>query len=124
MGRYVTPAAGPSGTAASVDKQTALNATKVTVKASPGTLISMFIQNSTAAVEFVQVFNALAANVTVGTTTPTYVIPVPVTAQGGVTNFAPHIPIDHSTGIVIAATDAATGGTFTGTALIVTTVFA
>lgn len=87
-----------------------VNATKATVGALPGTVTGWHIVNTTAAIAYVQVFNALAANVTVGTTTPDYVIPVPASG-GAVDILLQGRMIGHSIGCVIACTTTRTGST-------------
>ena len=89
-----------------VNSQTALSNTKAAVKASGGTLGGYMLYNPNAAVTYVQVFDAASANVTVGTTTPTYVIPLPP-ASGANIEFT--LGISHATAITVAATTTATG---------------
>jgi hypothetical protein len=78
----------------------AVAATKVTVTASQCLLHGLVVVNQTAAEAFLQIFDALAANVTVGTTVPDYVIPIP--ASGGVVIPLSSVGFEHLIGIVIA----------------------
>lgn len=78
-----------------------------TIKANSGHLNDMTIINTNATSCFVQLFDALAANVTVGTTTPNYVILVP--ANGGVIKDYPECGLKFKTGICYACTTTATG---------------
>ena len=57
--------------------------TKAAVKASAGQLYGYHILNTTAAIAYVQCFNVASASVTVGTTTPDFVLGLP--ANGGAT---------------------------------------
>jgi len=84
--------------------------TKQQVKGSTGSIAGWSVLNTTSAIAYVQVFNALAANVTLGSTTPDWVIPVPAngTTGAGTNGWLP-IAILHSTGITIACTTTRTG---------------
>jgi hypothetical protein len=65
----------------------AVTGTKAEVSAVPVDIGGYHILNNAAAISYVQVFYKLAADVTVGTTAPDFVIPLP--ASGGATiNFA------------------------------------
>jgi hypothetical protein len=110
----VTPTPGTTG-GWSVSSQTALTNTKTSVKASAGTLGGYMFYNPNSSVEYIQVWDVASGSVTVGTTAPTYVIPIPATSGANVefTN-----GINHGTAIVIAATTTATGSTAPGTALV------
>lgn len=90
----------------SVSSQTALSNTKTSVKGSAGNLGGYMLYNSNAAATYVQVFDATTANVTVGTTTPTYVVALPPAAAANV-EFT--LGIAHANAITIAATTTATG---------------
>jgi len=98
----------------SVNSQTGLTNTKVAVKASAGTFGGYMIYNPNASAVYIQVFDVASGSVTLGTTTPTYVITLPATAGANVefTN-----GINHATAITLAATTTATGSTAPGTAL-------
>lgn len=71
------------------------------VKATAGTLYGWFIFNAAASTRYVKIYNATAANVTVGTTTPLMTIPIPAGAGSNV-EFTNGIKFD--TAISIAAT--------------------
>jgi hypothetical protein len=98
----------------SPSSQTALSNTKTSVKASAGTLGGYMFYNPNSSVVYIQVFDVASGSVTVGSTTPTYVIPIPATSGANVefTN-----GINHATAIVIAATTTATNSTAPSTAL-------
>lgn len=98
----------------SVNSQTGLTNTKVAVKASAGTFGGYMVYNPNSAQIYIQVFDVASGSVTLGTTTPTYVIPIPATSGANVefTN-----GINHATAITLAATTTATGSTAPGTAL-------
>jgi hypothetical protein len=80
------------------------------VKATAGQVFGWYIQNKNAATLFVKFYNATAANVTVGTTTPVMTLPIPT---GSAANVMSDIGIAFSTAITVAATtgvaDADTG---------------
>lgn len=87
-----------------------LDETEEDVKTSAGTLYGYFIFNAAATTRYVKFYNATAANVTVGTTTPVMTIPIPA---GAAANVEFSNGIGFSTAICIAATtgvaDADTG---------------
>ena len=58
-----------------------IDETEEDVKTSPGCLYKLRITNRTTSVRYVKLYNATAANVTVGTTTPLDTIPVPANAS-------------------------------------------
>lgn len=90
----------------SVNSQTALTSTKVAVKASAGTFGGYMIYNPNASVTYIQVFDVASGSVTLGSTTPTYVIPIPA---GAAANVEFTLGINHVTAITLAATTTATG---------------
>lgn len=91
----------------------AVGATKVAVKATPCQVHGWLIVNPQAVEVFLQVFDALAANVTVGTTVADYVIPLP--ASGGAVLPLNHVGIRHDVGLTVACTTTPTGsGAVTG----------
>jgi len=98
----------------SVKSLVALSNTKTAVKAGVGTMGGYMFYNPNSSVVYLQVWNVAIGSVTVGTTTPTYVIPIPATAGANVefTN-----GINHSTEINIAVTTTATGSTAPSTAV-------
>jgi hypothetical protein len=71
------------------------------VKASPGKLYGWYLYNLSAGVRYVKIYDGLAADVVVGTTTPKLVLPLP--AGGGANQILP-LGIDFETGITVAAT--------------------
>ena len=98
----------------SVSSQTGLTNTKVAVKASAGKFGGYMFYNPNASVEYIQVFDVASGSVTLGTTTPTYVIPLPASSGANI-EFNNGIP--HATAITVAATTTATGSSAPGTAL-------
>ena len=110
----VAPAANSTSTGATFNYQSALNATKVAVDASPGNLYGVHIFNgntsgtTNSAPTFIQFFNKASASVTVGTTAPDFVMVVP--AGGYIDNVFP-IPITFGTALTVAATTTASGST-------------
>lgn len=84
--------------------------TQQQVKGSSGNVYGWSVMNTTAAIAYVQVFNKLSANVTLGVTVPDWVIPVPAngTTGAGSNGWIP-VSILHATGITIACTTTRTG---------------
>lgn len=78
------------------------------IKASAGQVFSISAFNTTAAPLYLKFYNATAANVTVGTTTPVLTFPVPANADSDGAGFTLSIPngVAFSTAITIAATTA------------------
>jgi hypothetical protein len=78
-----------------------------TVRAAPLTLGGMHVLNATASVRYLKLYDALTADVTVGTTTPDWTFEIPT---NGDTNGAGFIidfgdrGVDFDTGLCIAAT--------------------
>lgn len=89
------------------------SSTKQEVIAGPVDIAGYHILNTEAAPTYLQVFFALAANVTVGTTTPDMVIPLP--ASGGATMKFDNKGWGVKTGLTIASTTTPTGSTTAGT---------
>ena len=104
------------GTIPSFDSS--VTATKEVLTAS-GTYLDFFeVQNPGAAQVFLQLFDALTANVTVGTTAPTLSLVVPAgtgTEDGARSELFSH-PVHFRTGFIYAVTTTATGNTAPGTA--------
>jgi hypothetical protein len=90
--------------------------TKVVVAAGPVLLFNIMAFNTGGAVSYLQFFDALTADVTVGTTTPTFVIPLP--ASGGVSD-AYVLPERFRTGVVLACTDGSSNNSAPGGAAVV-----
>ena len=65
------------GAGLSTSYQAALGATVVNIKASGGRLHAVEISNANVVSEFLQLFDALAADVTLGTTTPKLSLAIP-----------------------------------------------
>lgn len=107
-----------TGTGYSVSSQTALTTT-ATVSAAAGKFGGAMFLNVNSAPAYIQVFDTTGA-VTLGTTTPTFVIPIPAnsTAANGVGFVLPlEVGIAMANGIKIAATTTATGSTTVSTGL-------
>lgn len=91
-----------------------LTSTKSQVKGSAGTIYGITAVNNGSTLAYIQVFNKLSANVTVGTTAPDYVVPVPApssgTAGAGIREeYAKGLSF--GTGITVACTTTRTGST-------------
>lgn len=84
----------------------ALDETKAVVVAGPVLLFNILGFNSGAAVSYIQFYDALTADVTVGTTVPTFVIPLPI---GGGLSDTYVLPEGFRNGIVVACTSTPTG---------------
>jgi hypothetical protein len=80
-----------------------LDETEEDVKTSAGNLYGYFIYNNAATTHFLKFYNATAANVTVGSTTPVMTFPIPAGAAANV-SFA--YPISFGTAISAAVTTA------------------
>jgi hypothetical protein len=96
----------------SVSSQTSLSTT-ATVSGAAGKFGGYMFFNPNNTVAYIQVFDMTGA-VTLGTTSPTFVIPLPA---GGAANVEFTIGIGLTNGIKIAATTTATGATTVATAL-------
>lgn len=93
-----------------------LSSTKWQIKGSAGTLGGYInLINPNTATTYIQVFNKASANVTVGSTTPDFVIVLPgvasASATGAAANLEVTLGIAMSTGITVAATTTETGST-------------
>jgi hypothetical protein len=99
----------------SVSSQTAFTNTVVSIKASAGQFGGYMFNNPNSGTIYLQIFNVASGSVTPGTTTPTYVIPLPAGASANV-EFANGIA--HSTAISAVATTTATGNTAPTTSLV------
>lgn len=85
--------------------------TKAAVKASAGRIHGLEVSNPNTADAFLQLFDALTANVTVGTTTPTQTFLIPAgdgTVRGAV-NITFPVPLNFKSGIMQACTTTPTG---------------
>jgi hypothetical protein len=77
------------------------------IKATAGKLFWVHVINLSAAVLFIKFYNATAANVTVGTTTPVLTFPIPTLGDTNGAGFTLHfgdIGVQFSTAITVAAT--------------------
>ncbi len=94
----------------------ALTATKTAVKTTPGVMGIMYCYNPNTSVAYIQIYNALLANVTVGSTTPTWSIAVAPSSIGGF-GFGGGSGLYFSTAMSVAATTTATGSSAPSTAV-------
>lgn len=86
-----------------------VNATKAEVSAVPVRLLSITLLNNVASPGYLQMFFLPASSVTVGTTTPDFVIPLPT--SGGVTINLDDGWLLGGSGLTIAGTTTRTGNT-------------
>lgn len=107
--------ASTSATGTSIFRDIALSNADVTVKSSAARLYNYYLYNPNTSDVWVHFYNALIANVTVGTTTPTWSVFVPA---GGTAEREFTIPISFGTGIAAAATTTLTGGTAPASAVV------
>ena len=96
----------------SVSSQTALTAA-ATVSSAAGKFAGYMFINTNNSPAYIQVFDTTGA-VTLGTTAPTFVVPIPA---GGAANVEFTVGIGIANGIKVAATTTATGATTVATAL-------
>jgi hypothetical protein len=102
----------------SVSSQTSLTST-ATISGSAGKFGGIMFMNLNSAPAYIQVFDTTSA-VTLGTTTPTFVIPIPANATAANGVAAVHefsVGISIANGIKVAATTTATGSTTVSTGL-------
>lgn len=112
----------------SFNYQSALSSTKQQIKGSAGTFggfINLFNPNT--ATTYIQVFNKASASVTVGSTTPDFVITLPGIASASGTGSDRNLEITcglaMNTGITIAATTTASGSSAPANAIVATFLF-
>ena len=105
----------PVGTAG-VYYNGALSSTKAVVKAGAGAISSIHIHNPSNAAAYLQVFDALTADVTVGTTVPTFTIGTATLVHNNVVFPA---PLEFAIGCVVAFCTTTTGSTGPSTAGVV-----
>lgn len=86
---------------ASIFRTLDLDETEEDVKTSAGQVYGYFFANLNAALRYLKFYNAAAASVTVGTTTPVLTFPLPANSSGHI-SFP--VPIAFSTAISVAAT--------------------
>lgn len=84
-----------------------IDETEEEIKATAGQVYGWYIFNAVASVRYVKFYNATAANVTVGTTTPVLTLPVPTSSTNGVGFvFNSAMGITFDTAITVACTTA------------------
>lgn len=115
-GTFAVQAATELATGLTTFSNTALSNTKTAVKASAGKVYGWMVHNPSAATAYIQVWNVAIGSITVGTTAPTWTIPLPAGASANVMS---ERGITHSTEINVAATTTPTGSTAPATALVV-----
>lgn len=99
---------GQAANGCSIFRSLDLDESEEEVKASAGTVYGLWFSNTAAATRFLKFYNATAANVTVGTTTPVLTLALPGNSSddiSGVFSIAQGIKFD--TAITVAATTAA-----------------
>jgi hypothetical protein len=99
------------------------NATKTALLAQRGLLYSMVVSNINATGKWILLYDALAADVTVGTTAPSrkFYVPAGDAVEYGVLFIDRNVsPMKFSTGIMYACVDDFDGSTFSGTGLNIT----
>lgn len=101
--------------ATSSDGATALTSTAQAIKASAGQVYGWYIYNPNATAQFVQFYNTAAASVTVGTTSPLFMLTIPATSAANV-EFTNGITFSNA-GFSCAATSTAGGNGAPTTAL-------
>jgi hypothetical protein len=101
--------------ASSSDGATALTSTAQAIKGSAGTLLGYYVYNPNATAQFVQFYNTASGSVTVGTTTPLFMITVPAGSAANL--WMQPAGIAFSTAISWAATSTAGGNGAPTTAL-------
>lgn len=103
------PSANTGATGVTVFMNTSLSNTKTAVKGTAGNFHGLHATNfSNSAVTWLQFFNKTTANVTVGSTTPDFIIGIP--PGGAIDNQFP-IPYSFSNALTVAATTTSTGST-------------
>lgn len=105
---WTTPTASANG-GLSIFRSLDIDETEEDVKTSAGTVYGMWVTNTATSTRFVKFYNATAASVTVGTTTPVITIGIPGNTSDDVSgNFGPGgMGIGFTTAISVAATTAA-----------------
>lgn len=91
-----------------------LDETEEEVKASAGTVYGWYFFNNSTSIRYLKFYNATAASVSVGTTTPVMTFPIPAVSSGGIAaNMLGGVGIKFDTAITVAVTtglaDADTG---------------
>lgn len=109
----VTPGAATTG-GWTLHEDDALTNTAVAIKASGGQLGKLYCYNPNASVAYIQIYNVIAASVTVGTTAHAQSYGIPATTAAG---YSISPGDQYATAISYAATTTPGGGTAPGTAL-------
>jgi len=100
--------------ATSGDGSTSCTSTSQAVKSSGGNLYGWVIHNPNTATEYVVLYNTANASVTVGTTSPKFIIPIPA---GATANAFSDLGIQFGTAMALACTTTAAGNGNPSTAL-------
>ena len=105
-----------------------LTSTAVNVKTTGGSVKAVNASNPNAALSYLQFFNALAANVTVGTTAPFWIMSLGATNTANFMGPFGSDPadgdgIEHATAISVAATTTPSGNGAPGTAIPVSVIY-
>ena len=105
---WTTPTASANG-GLSIFRSLDIDESEEEIKASAGTIYGMWVTNTATSTRFIKFYNATAASVTVGTTTPVITIGIPGNTSDDVSgSFGPGgIGIGFATAISVAATTAA-----------------
>lgn len=103
----------------------AQNATKTQIKGSAATLWKFIAENANTSVVYLQIFNKLAASVTVGTTVADDVIPIAAgnSATDPAVEEIAFPKVTYGTGLTIAITTTRTGNTNPGTSIPITVYY-
>lgn len=82
-----------------------LDETEEEVKGTAGQIYGWYLFNNASSIRYLKIYNATAANVVVGTTTPVITIPIPAATSGGVAaNVFSDVGIEFLTAITVAVT--------------------
>jgi len=100
---------GSAANGLSIFRSLDLDESEEEVKASAGVVYGMWVTNTATATRFIKLYNATAANVTVGTTTPVITIAIPGNSSDDVSGSfnVGGLGIGFATAISVAATTAA-----------------
>lgn len=103
-GLWNTPTPSASG-GLTIFRSIDLDETEEEVKATAGNVYGWYIANLATSIRYVKFYNATAANVVVGTTTPVLTLPIPANSTNGVgANALGAMGIAFATAITVAAT--------------------
>ena len=102
--RFSAPVAAEVG-GCSIFRSLDLDESEEEIKATAGSLYGIVAANASGAIRYLKLYNATAASVTVGTTTPVVTIPLPfATTNIANTSIAFNPPLNFSTAITAAVT--------------------